>query len=131
MSVELEMLDELKKITALMTPKPAPPTPPPPKGFFNEFMAFIKTGNLLAIAIAFIMGGLIGNIVSALVTDIIMPIAGAFLPKGDWQTAKFTLDIGNGMTFTYGHFIAAVVNFVVIALVIFIIARWAAKAGIK
>jgi large conductance mechanosensitive channel len=128
---DTEMLEELKKITALLTPKPAPPAPPKPKGLMNEFMAFIKTGNLLAVAIAFVMGGLIASIVSALVADIIMPIAGAFLPKGDWQTTVFSVPIGNGMNFTLGHFLGAIINFIIVALVVFMIARWATKAGVK
>lgn len=131
LTTDTEMLDELKKITTLLTPKPAPPPAPAPKGFFNEFMAFIKTGNLLAVAIAFVMGGLIASIVSALVSDLIMPIAGAFLPKGNWQTTAYFVNIGNGMNFTLGHFLGAVINFVIVAFVIFLIARWATKAGIK
>jgi len=131
LTTDAEMLDELKKITTLLTPKPAPPAPPAPKGLLNEFMAFIKTGNLLAVAIAFVMGGLIANIVSALVADLIMPIAGAFLPKGDWQTTVFSVPIGNGMNFTLGHFLGAIINFIIVAFVIFMIARWASKAGVK
>ena len=131
MTAEAEMLEELKKITTLLTPKPAPPPAPKPKGVVNEFMAFIKTGNLLAVAIAFVMGGLIASIVGALVADIIMPIAGAFLPKGDWQTTVFSVPIGNGMNFTLGHFLGAIINFLIVAFVVFLIARWATKAGIK
>jgi large conductance mechanosensitive channel len=131
MPTDADMLEELKKITMLLTPKPAPPAPPKPKGFFNEFMAFIKTGNLLAVAIAFVMGGLISSIVSALVADLIMPIAGAFLPKGGLQTYTLNVKIANGMAFTLGHFLNAVINFLIVAFVIFLIARWATKSGIK
>jgi len=131
MTTDTDILDELKKITTLLTPKPAAPAPPPPKGILNEFMAFIKTGNLLAVAIAFVIGGLIANLVSSIVSDLIMPIAGAFLPKGNWQTTAFFVNIGNGMNFTLGHFLGAVINFIIVAFVIFLIARWATKAGIK
>ena len=131
MATNDEMLEELKKITALLTPKPAPPPPPEPKGMYNEFMAFIKHGNLLAVAIAFVMGTLIASIVGALVNDLIMPIAGAFLPKGGWQTYTLNVAIGNGMAFTLGHFLSVLINFVIVAFVIFLIARWAIKAGIK
>ena len=131
MTTDAEMLDELKKITALLTPKPAPPAPPPKKGLWNDFMAFIKTGNLLAVAIAFVIGGLIASLVTAIVSDLIMPIVGAFLPKGDWQTTAFFVNIGNGMNFTLGHFLGAVINFIIVALVVFFIARAAVRARIK
>lgn len=131
MTTDAEMLDELKKITALLTPKPAPPPPPPPKGLVKEFMAFIKTGNLLAVAIAFIIGGLIAAIVGALVADIIMPLVGAFLPAGGWQSYVLTVNVGNGMAFTLGHFLNAVINFIIVGFVVFMIARSALKAGLK
>ena len=86
MTDDAEMLEELKKITALLTPKPASPPLAPPRGLMNEFMAFVKTGNLLAVAMAFVMGGLIASIVGTLVSDLTVPIAGAFLPSGEWQT---------------------------------------------
>jgi large conductance mechanosensitive channel len=77
------------------------------------------------------MGTLIASIVGALVSDLIMPIAGAFLPKGGWQNYVFSVSIGNGMNFTLGHFLSVLINFVIVAFVIFLIARWAIKAGIK
>jgi large conductance mechanosensitive channel len=131
MTTDAEILDELKKITALLTPKPAPPAPPPKTGLYNDFMTFVTTGNLLAVAIAFVIGTLIAGLVSAIVSDLVMPIAGAFLPKGNWQTTVFTVNIGNGMNFTLGHFLGAIINFVIVAFVVFLIARAAVKAGIK
>ena len=131
MTTDAEILDELKKITALLTPKPAPPAPPPKTGLYNDFMTFVTTGNLLAVAIAFVIGTLIAGLVSAIVSDLVMPIAGAFLPKGNWQTTVYTVNIGNGMNFTLGHFLGAIINFVIVAFVVFLIARAAVKAGIK
>ena len=55
MATDVQMPDELKKLTALLTPKPAPPAPPPKKGLWNDFMRFIKTGNLLAVTISFVI----------------------------------------------------------------------------
>jgi large conductance mechanosensitive channel len=78
-----------------------------------------------------VIGTLIAGLVSAIVSDLVMPIAGAFLPKGNWQTTVYTVNIGNGMNFTLGHFLGAIINFVIVAFVVFLIARAAVKAGIK
>jgi large conductance mechanosensitive channel len=75
-----EILDELKKITELMTLKHAPP---PPKGLWAEFTNFIGKAGVLGLAVGFIMGTYIGKVVSALVSDIIMPVPGAFIGNGD------------------------------------------------
>ncbi len=131
MPYEEELLAEMKKLVALMTPKAPPPPPPPPKGLWNEFKAFLGKGGVLALAVGFIMGTYIGTVVTALVRDIIMPIPGAFTPKGNWQSANVTLTIGNGMTFFYGDFIAVIINFLIVALAIFLIVRYATKMGIK
>lgn len=71
--LEQEILDELKKIRELMSPKPPPP---PPKGIWQEFVDFIGKAGVLGLAVGFIMGTYIGKVVSSLVSDIIMPIPG-------------------------------------------------------
>src|SRR3989337_287751 len=125
-----EILEELKQIRELLTPKPALP-PPPPKGVWAEFLDFIGKAGVLGLAIGFIMGTYIGKIVSALVSDIIMPIPGAFISSGDWSTAVVSLPIGNGMNFGVGDFVGVIIDFVIVAIVIFFIARYAKKAGLK
>jgi large conductance mechanosensitive channel len=70
-------------------------------------------------------------VVSALVTDIIMPIPGAFTPNGDWQKATITLPIAGGMTFAVGDFVSVMVDFAIVAAVIFLIAKYAGKMGLK
>ncbi len=131
MPLEKEMLAELQKLVQVMTPKTPPPPPPPPKGMWNEFKAFLGKGGVLSLAVGFIMGTYIGTVVTALVRDIIMPIPGAFTPKGQWQTANATIAVGNGMTFFYGDFIAVVINFLIVAFAVFIIVRYATRMGIK
>jgi large conductance mechanosensitive channel len=126
-----EVLDELRKITELLTPKPAPPPPPQPKGLRAEFMDFIGKTGVLGLAIGFIMGTYIGQVVSALVNDIIMPIPGALAPSGDWQKAVVTLPIGNGMNFKIGDFMSVIIDFLIVAVVIFFIAKYARKTGLK
>lgn len=131
MAKDDQIIDELQKIRQLLEPKPAPPAPPPPKGLWAEFKAFIAKGGILGIAIAFILGTYIGKVISALVQDLIMPIAGAFVPGGDWRTAVFTLDIGNGMNFAIGDFIGVIIDFLIVAFVIFLIVRYAKKMGVQ
>jgi large conductance mechanosensitive channel len=126
-----EVLNELQKITELLTPKPAPPPPPPPKGLLNEFKDFIGKAGVIGLAIGFIMGTYIGKVVSALVSDIIMPIPGAFVPGGDWRTAVVSLPIGYGMNFKLGDFVGVILDFIIVAAVIFLIAKYSRKMGLK
>jgi len=126
--LEQEILDELKKIRDLMSPKPPPP---PPKGIWAEFMDFIGKAGVLGLAVGFIMGTYIGKVVSALVGDIIMPIPGAFVGGGDWRKAIFMLPIGNGMNFALGDFVGVIVDFLIVLIVIFVIVKYSRKAGLK
>jgi large conductance mechanosensitive channel len=128
MSLEQEMLEELRKIREAVTPKP---TPPPPKGTWAEFLDFIGKAGVLGLAVGFIMGTYVGKVVSALVIDIIMPIPGAFVSSGDWQQAVVQIPIANGMTFGIGDFVSVIVDFLIVSIVIFFIAKYAKRAGIK
>jgi large conductance mechanosensitive channel len=128
MSLEREILDELRKIREAVTPKP---TPPPPKGLVAEFKAFMGKAGVLGLAIGFIMGLYINKVVSALVADIIMPVTGAFLPGGDWREATVTAPIGYGMNFAIGDFTGVIIDFLIVAAVVFVIAKYAGKIGLK
>jgi len=87
MSNESEALKELKRIRELLEPKPAPP---PPKGLWNEFMDFISKYKVMGLAVAFIMAVYLGNLVQALVADLVMPIVGLALPGlGDLATYTY------------------------------------------
>jgi large conductance mechanosensitive channel len=130
MSLENEILEELKKIREAVTPKAVPPAPEP-KGLVAEFKEFIGKAGVLGLAIGFIMGTAIGKVVTALVQDLIMPIPGALIQGGDWRKAIVTIPIGNGMSFGIGDFVGAVIDFSIIALVIFMIAKFGRKAGLK
>jgi len=131
MSLEEQILEELKKIREAVTPKPAPPPPPEPKGLWAEFLDFIGKSGVLGLAIGFIMGLYINKVVSALVGDIIMPIPGALIPGGDWRKAVVSVPIGQGMNFAIGDFVGVVVDFLIVAAVIFLIARYTRKMGLK
>jgi large conductance mechanosensitive channel len=120
-----EILEELRKIREAVTPKPAPP---PPKGIRAEFMDFIGKAGVLGLAVGFIMGTYIGKVVSALVQDIIMPVPGALIPGGNWKNAVVTIPIGEGMNFAIGDFVSVMIDFLIVAIVVFLIARYAGKA---
>jgi large conductance mechanosensitive channel len=128
MSMDEQILDELKKIRAAVEPKPAPP---PPKGLWAEFMDFIGKAGVLGLAVGFIMGTYIGRVVSALVQDLIMPIPGAMIPGGDWRKAIVSIPVGAGMNFAIGDFVGVIVDFLIVAGVIFLIAKYAGKMGLK
>jgi large conductance mechanosensitive channel len=84
--------------------------------FASEFKAFALKGNVLDLAVAVVIGGAFGKIVSALVADIIMPLVGAVLPGQDWRTFEVT-----PLHLKLGDFLGTVVDFVLIALALFIV----------
>ena len=89
-------------------------------GFMKEFAEFLREYKIIALAIAFIIGVALTNLVQSLVDNIIMPVVGAFMPGGNWQTA--TAIIGP-VIIKWGAFLSAFINFVIIALVVFLIAK--------
>ncbi len=86
----------------------------------KEFREFIMRGNVMDLAVAVIIGGAFTAIVNSLVTDIIMPIIGAILGGVDFTSLAIT--VGDA-AITYGNFIQAIINFLLIALVLFLIIR--------
>lgn len=88
----------------------------------KEFRAFIAKGNVLDLAVAVIMGAAFGAIVTSLVNDIIMPLIGVILGGVDFTSLAIQVDEA---TITYGNFIQAIINFLIIAFVIFMIVRTA------
>ncbi|MGB5060476.1 MAG: large-conductance mechanosensitive channel protein MscL [Candidatus Promineifilaceae bacterium] len=87
---------------------------------FKEFKAFVSRGNVIDLAVAVILGAAFGAIIKSLVDDIIMPLVGIVLGGVDFTT--LTLQVGNA-TLTYGNFIQAIVNFLVVAFALFLIIR--------
>ena len=119
------MLDELKKIREALEPKPAPPTPAPPKGLWNEFKDFLSKFKVVGLAIAFILGLYLGQVIQALVKDILLPLIGLALPgMGDLATLGVTV---GSQTFGLGDFLVAVITFIIVAFVIFILVKVAKK----
>lgn len=93
------------------------------QSFIEQFMGFLKTFGIIGLAIAFVIGAAASKLVSALVTDIINPIVGLALPSGDLRTLQSNVvnsATGAVSEFKYGDFIANVIDFVIIALIVFI-----------
>ena len=86
----------------------------------KEFREFIMRGNVMDLAVAVIIGGAFTAIINSLVNDIIMPLIGIILGGVDFTSLSIT--VGNAVV-TYGNFIQAFINFLLIALVLFLLIR--------
>jgi large conductance mechanosensitive channel len=86
----------------------------------KEFKEFIMRGNVIDLAVAVIIGAAFTAIVNSLVNDIIMPIIGVLLGGVDFTSLAVT--VGEA-TITYGNFIQAIINFLLVALVLFLLIR--------
>ncbi len=89
------------------------------KKFLNEFKNFALKGNVLDLAVGVIIGAAFQGIVTSLTGDIISPFIGLFA-KTDFSAWKFTI---RGVDIKYGSFLTAIINFVIMAFVIFIIVK--------
>lgn len=85
-----------------------------------EFKAFISRGNVLDLAVAVIIGGAFGAIVTSFVNDIIMPLVGVILGGIDFTSLSITL---GSSAILYGNFIQAIINFLIIAFSIFLVVK--------
>ncbi len=99
------------------------------KGIVTEFKEFITRGNVMDMAVGIIIGGAFTAIVTSLVNDLLMPVIGALFGGIDFSTLKYVIraaDEAAGIeeaAIKYGSFIQAIVNFLLIALVIFFIVK--------
>jgi len=99
-------------------------------GFLKDFKAFLMKGDIIALATAVIIGGAFNKIVGSLVKDIIMPVIGVLmggknvnnlffsLDGGEYETVEAAVEAG-GAILTYGNFLQAVIDFIIIGFVIF------------
>ena len=90
------------------------------KKFFNEFKEFISRGNVMDMAIGIIIGGAFTSVVSSLVADIINPFLGLF---GGMNFDQLKWHIIGDVTLNYGAFLTAVLNFLIMARVVFCIVK--------
>jgi large conductance mechanosensitive channel len=87
----------------------------------SEFREFLEEYKVIGLAIAFIMGVAATQLVQALVKDIIMPLITPFIPNGEWQTSKLLL---GPFALAWGDFVFQLINFIILAFVVFMIAKW-------
>ena len=86
----------------------------------KEFKEFVMRGNVLDLAVAVIIGGAFGKIISSLVNDILMPLIGLLLGGINFASLAFT--VGEAII-TWGNFVQALVDFLIVAFVIFLIVK--------
>ena len=86
------------------------------KKFMEEFKKFISRGNVMDMAVGVIIGGAFTGIVNSLVNDIINPILGVF---GGLNFSEYAIKLSGDATLNYGNFITAIINFLIMAFVIF------------
>ena len=94
------------------------------KKFFKEFKEFIAQGNVLDLAVGVIIGGAFKGIVDALIENLINPL----IARIGGTDIGLAISIGNGQALNIGKFISAILNFIIIAFIIFLIVKSANKA---
>jgi large conductance mechanosensitive channel len=103
------------------------------KGFTQEFIFFLKTFGIIGLAIAFVIGQAASALVTAFVDDIIDPIIGVFLPAGNLSGLSVQVPnlYGNATSdFRYGDLISNIIDFLIIALIVFILYKQLSRRGI-
>ena len=89
-------------------------------GFLAEFKTFIARGNVMDMAVGVIIGGAFSNITNSLINDIVMPVLGIFTSSVSF--AELSVNIGPAVI-AYGNFIQAVLNFLIMAFVVFCLVK--------
>ena len=86
------------------------------KKFLREFKEFAMRGNMMDLAVGVIVGGAFSSITTSLINDILMPVIGIFVSEASF--ADLTVTVGSAVV-AYGNFIQAVINFLIMAFVVF------------
>ena len=87
---------------------------------FRDFVAFLKEFNIVALAIGFVMGTASTSLVKSLVNDIFMPVVSPLFSSDSWREATLTF---GPVHIVYGAFLGELINFLILALIVFIIAK--------
>ena len=91
---------------------------------FREFREFINRGNVIDLAVAVIIGAAFGKIITTLVEGVVMPPVGLLLGKTDFASLFYVLDTAKGVpVIAYGQFLNDVINFIVVAFVVFLVVK--------
>ncbi|HLY08052.1 MAG TPA: large conductance mechanosensitive channel protein MscL [Planctomycetota bacterium] len=93
---------------------------PDPKKYATEFREFLLKSNMFSLAMGVVIGAAVGKVVTAIVDDLVMPVVGVLTPSGDWRIFKIGFWRFN---WTLGHFIGSVVDFIIIAGIVFLITK--------
>jgi large conductance mechanosensitive channel len=101
--------------------------------FLSDFKTFAFKGNVVDLAVGVVIGGAFGKIVTALVSDIVMPTVSLVLPSGDWRASGMVLrqaaDPKDNVVLKYGDLAGAIVDFLIVALVLFLVVSKIVKAA--
>src|SRR3989344_3214705 len=87
---------------------------------FSGFREFLKEYNLVSMTIAFMMGLAAQQVVKSFVDNLIMPTITPFIPRGEWQGARLII---GAVELRWGSFLSAVINFLIVAIIIYIIVK--------
>ncbi len=98
------------------------------KSFLEQFKAFAMKGNVIDLAVAVVIGAAFGKIVSSLVADIITPIIGLLMGGVDFSGLSYT--VGDAVL-SYGVFVQSIIDFIIVALAIFMVVKGITKAQEK
>jgi large conductance mechanosensitive channel len=101
---------------------------------WREFREFLFKQNALALAVGVVIGAAVGRVVTSIVSDLFMPIIGLAMPGGNWRAARIVLSETTGpdgaalvSAINYGAFLGTIIDFVIVAFVVFMVVRTALK----
>jgi large conductance mechanosensitive channel len=126
LTTEDEMLAELKKIREAL--EKAPPSQPP-KGLWNEFKDFLSKYKVLGLAVAFVLALYLGALVLAVVKDFIIPLLGLAIP-GLTNLSTYFITVTK-QSFGIGDFLVALITFIIVAFIVFLIVKIAKRWNIE
>ena len=98
------------------------------EGFSKEFMDFLNKYSVIGLAVAVVIGTAATKLVNSTVADIIMPIIAVLVPGGNWREA--VLQIGP-LKFLVGDYVGAIIDFVIVAMVIFLLVKYIMKGDVS
>ncbi|MDR0373583.1 MAG: MscL family protein [Nitrososphaerota archaeon] len=119
-----EILSELKKIREALEKVP-PPSPPASHSLWDEFKAFLSKYKVFGLAVAFIIALYVGTLVQALVQNLLLPAIGLAIPGMD-NLSTFTVGV-----FGIGQFLVALLTFIIVAFLVFLVVKVAKRWNIE
>lgn len=90
----------------------------------EEFLQFLREYSVIGLAVAFVIGASAKDLVNAVVDDLVMPLVELFLLGGEWQSYTYSV---MGANLKLGHLAAAFIDFVIVAILVFLVAKYVMK----